>query len=404
MSDLDSLFDEATVVGIDFEDDNNLLVIDHDFRTIEIPSNKKLLGVTSDSRVNILRFIAPRYYNGIDLSLFDFRINYMNANGEGDLYVVQNPVIGDDYIQFNWVVGHHACLYNGDVSFIVCAKLFLEGSDPPVIAREYNTAVHKLPVINGLEVEEIVYEANYDIIDQFLKNINKADQIEEWYQTIVADTELVETYKNQAAESESAAAVSSVLAQSASTEAVGIMNNLKRFLIMSNTVSSMPVEIFDGGEDLVVGKLQIRLDPRQTGSGVPSPTNVRNFIKITSATVSKTNAQDVQTNYTISWDGIVDNVYAGTIDFATGKLTVYPYYDEYTGQTLVGPWISSEGEYTPGRIPPIGSEVVDLGGEPTIHQIVPKPVTTSLDYNYFNTDGDWIDLEYFTKYGNFRLG
>lgn len=168
---MDELFQSASVVGENSEDTTEWLTIDHDFRRITIPSKKQLLGVTSDENVNILHFRCPRYCNTIDLSDFDFRVNYMNAAGEGDVYLVIDKEVGEDEITFSWTVQRHACLYVGDVRFIVCAKLF--DSDTNELIREYNTAVHSLPVVQGLETSDAIredIEANTDIIEEFLRN------------------------------------------------------------------------------------------------------------------------------------------------------------------------------------------------------------------------------------------
>ena len=167
---MDELFKSASVVGDATEDTTDWLSIDHDFRQITIPSRKQLLGVTSDEDVNVLHFRCPRFCNGIDLSEFDFRINYANANGEGDVYLTTDKEVGDDAITFSWTVGRHACLYVGNVIFIVCAKLFDENE---TVIREYNTAIHKLPVVEGLETLGDIYEdidAHTDLVERFLKN------------------------------------------------------------------------------------------------------------------------------------------------------------------------------------------------------------------------------------------
>lgn len=143
---LDELFENASVVGQDID----WLEIDHDFRRITIPATKQLLGVTSDEDVNIVHFRCPRYCGEVDLGDFSFRINYMNAGMEGDVYVAQDKEVTDDTITFTWVVGRHPCAYAGSVQFIVCAKLF-DGDG--LVIKEYNTMIHTLPVLQGLETE-----------------------------------------------------------------------------------------------------------------------------------------------------------------------------------------------------------------------------------------------------------
>lgn len=163
MPDLSDLFSAASVTG-ETESSNDILTVSHDFRKIDIPKNKKLAGVTSDEQVNTIIFQCERYYGGVDLSEFSFRINYKNANGEGDQYLVTEKTVTEDMITFAWVVGRHACAYAGTIQFIVCA---VKTGDGGVIQQEYNTAIHQLKVEQGLETSEDVYELAIDFIEQF---------------------------------------------------------------------------------------------------------------------------------------------------------------------------------------------------------------------------------------------
>lgn len=168
MPDLDELFDEATVVG-DGTEEVDYLVIDHNFRTIEIPSSKSvLLGVTSDEKVNTLHFKCQRYYEDVDLGDFSFRINYLNAVEDGDMYLVADKVVRENEIEFSWTVGRHAFEAAGNVVFVVCAKLFNENAE---VIKEYNTVRHAIPVEEGLETDESIVERYPDIIEHILESI-----------------------------------------------------------------------------------------------------------------------------------------------------------------------------------------------------------------------------------------
>ena len=183
MPDLNELFNEASVVGEETEE-IDWLVISHDFRTVTIPSNKKLGGVTSDEKVNRLHFKCSRTYGDVDLNDFTFRINYTNAHGEGDMYLVMDKSVSGDEIQFSWLVGRHACEYAGNISFVVCA---IETDDNSVILREYNTAIHTLQVVQGLETSEDVEEAVVDVIEQFQKDFDKIEHLDEYMTEIRED-------------------------------------------------------------------------------------------------------------------------------------------------------------------------------------------------------------------------
>jgi hypothetical protein len=169
--DLDELFSAASVVGEETEN-VDWFVISHDFRTISIPSNKKLAGVTSDEKVNRLYFKCPKYYGDVDLSDFSFRINYRNGNGEGDQYLVTDKDTTGDDITFTWLVGRNACRYPGSISFIVCA---VETDVVSVVQREYNTAIHTLQVVQGLETSEDVHREVYDVVAQLQSELDSLD-------------------------------------------------------------------------------------------------------------------------------------------------------------------------------------------------------------------------------------
>ena len=56
-------------------------------------------------------------------------------------------------------------------------------------------------------------------------------------------------------------------------------------------------------------------------------------------------------------------VYSGYVDAEARKLYLHPWYTEYDGEELVGPWMSSMDEYTEEGTPTTGAFVVDMGGE-----------------------------------------
>lgn len=156
------------------------IVINDDLRTMTIPADIVLLGVESDDDVNKIPFQMPKEYSGFDLSTFSARINYMNANGDGDVYVVDDLAVdGDDpsLMTFTWLVGRNACAYKGNTKFIVCLKLFASDGSGTVL-REFNTTVYSLPVLEGLETTEAVVQQNADIIEYLENLINQSGAID----------------------------------------------------------------------------------------------------------------------------------------------------------------------------------------------------------------------------------
>lgn len=158
------------------EECDDILVVDLDRRTIVIPKSVTVLGVESDDETRILHFQIPRYYCDIDLSEFSIRVNYKNANDEGDLYIVVNPTVEDDMIKFDWVVGRHAFARKGNVKFSVTLKDVFEG----VVRREFNTTFATITVLEGMEPDEALTDAVYDYIDQWGESlVDSGDSIKQ---------------------------------------------------------------------------------------------------------------------------------------------------------------------------------------------------------------------------------
>lgn len=166
MATADEILAGAVEVASEGATQDKVLRIDNELRTISIPSTVKLLGVESDDDVNRIEFEMPRHYGEFDLRTFSVRVNYMNANGDGDIYKVVDLVANEEKMNFSWLVGRTAFMYKGDVQFVVCLKKIAEDF---VVEQEFNTTVASLPVLQGLEPSEQLMQEYPDIIEQILK-------------------------------------------------------------------------------------------------------------------------------------------------------------------------------------------------------------------------------------------
>lgn len=72
-------------------------------------------------------------------------------------------------------------------------------------------------------------------------------------------------------------------------------------------------------------------------------------------------------------------VYAGYVNANTRELYLRPVYEEYDGEELVGPWMSSFDPYDEDTTPTVGAFVIDFGGELTSFVITPFMLQTLLD-------------------------
>ena len=165
--------DEALAQDDVYAEETVVCTIDNDFRTITIPSGLQTVGVESDEDVRRLNFQMPKQYGEVDLSEFNIRINFMNANNSGDVYAVTDKAVSGDNITFSWLVGRNALAYRGSIRFIVCLK---KADAEGVVQQEFNTTIAQLTVLEGLETTEAVVAENPDIIEQILARLDELEE------------------------------------------------------------------------------------------------------------------------------------------------------------------------------------------------------------------------------------
>lgn len=147
-------------------------IIDNDLRTISLPSDL-VFGVYFDRNVQTIDFEMPRYYHDLDLSTFGIRVNYIarDENREvvnRDIYPVRVSTHDDTKIYFEWTVNIGAYLENGGtVTFAVCLR---ELNSNDVVVKEFNTTIHTVSVLPGLEVE--IDESDLPVIKDYLAQIS----------------------------------------------------------------------------------------------------------------------------------------------------------------------------------------------------------------------------------------
>lgn len=100
--------------------------------------------------------------------------------------------------------------------------------------------------------------------------------------------------------------------------------------------------------------------------------------------------------YTVNWESEAGEVYGGTLDVVSGKLTVdRGYIASYNGEALPSTWISDRDVYAEGTTPTIGAQVVYKLATPTVILLTPQEATTLLGDNTIWVDsGDILELEY----------
>jgi hypothetical protein len=118
-----------------------------------------VFGVTADSSAEIKYFQCPRYVgNNLDLTGCFVRMNYRNANGEVDSYLVEDLTVDGNNVLFSWVLSPKVTMYKGNVSFVMCVV----GPDTKV---KWHTTLGRGQVLEGLEPDSaIVEEGTADVV------------------------------------------------------------------------------------------------------------------------------------------------------------------------------------------------------------------------------------------------
>lgn len=196
MASIDELLD-SEVVEQSLEDKsviqdvNEYLEIDPVKRQIIIPNNELIFGVQHDLDGERKHFKVARYVgNNLDMSKAHIYINYTNAEGEPDSYIVTDAAIEGDTVTFSWVLSSIVTAHKGDILFVVCARW--SASDGTETNR-WHTTLAKGINLEGLETEPIVLERYPDIFEQLLNmyetNVKK--------QLIYNSTDMVVNLKNK---------------------------------------------------------------------------------------------------------------------------------------------------------------------------------------------------------------
>ena len=198
MVDLDKQF--AAMADVSEEDTAYDFVIDEDLRVIAVPERGVVLGVEGDKDANRIRFRMNKTWRGYDMSKFDLRINYQNANGDKNYYTVTSKHTEGNAVVFDWIVAADAVAYQGDVFFIVVGLITTGG----MVNCAFHTTLGKAKCLEGL-----VVDTKTDI-----------SEIRDFMATLKAEVEAYgQTFANAAAASAKAAKASETTAASSASAA-----------------------------------------------------------------------------------------------------------------------------------------------------------------------------------------
>lgn len=173
----------AKMDALDANEEEIQYIIDENLRVISIPPLGVVLGVEGDKDVNTVKFKMVRYYKGIDLSKFEIRINFANANGDLSYYTVKNLTVTDDTLTFEWLVGYLVTKYKGTVRFVV--RMIITDSSTGEVQQAFDTTIGEARSLEGLLVDTPTDEKVYDIVAQLKADLT--DHVNNLRETIPED-------------------------------------------------------------------------------------------------------------------------------------------------------------------------------------------------------------------------
>lgn len=214
--------DELLAAETTESDDELSFLIDEHLRIITVPERGVVLGVEGDKDVNRVRFRMNRYYHGSDLSSFQIRINYQNADGEVNYFTVSEKTVDTDTFSFIWVVAADAVMTKGTVLFVV--NCFTTDSSD-VVQKAYHTTLGAASVLEGLEVD---VEGNQPQIVDFLSKLKNEltvhagavlQQMDDYAKSAESSKTAASKYADAAGKSASSAATSETNAKTSEANA-----------------------------------------------------------------------------------------------------------------------------------------------------------------------------------------
>lgn len=145
-----------------------MIVVNSSTRQFNIPGADMTFGVEADSGSERKVFSCPRYVgNGLDVAGSFVRINYRNANGDIDSYLVDDVTVDGDNITFSWELTPKVTAYKGQIRFVMCVT----GPDTKVA---WHTTLGTGVVLEGLEPDYIAIQADTaDVVAQLIALVDR---------------------------------------------------------------------------------------------------------------------------------------------------------------------------------------------------------------------------------------
>lgn len=324
-----------------------MISINANTRQFTIPGTDLVFGVEADSGTERKHFQCPRYVgDGLDVAACFVRINYRNASGETDSYLVDDLVVDGTNVTFSWVLHPKVTAYRGQVKFVMC----LVGPD---LKLKWHTTLGTGQVHEGLEPDASHIEGETsDVVAALIAMVEA--------QTVAVESvgEAQRALIRSAAETASANAVAEIEAKRVNSLAsipndyTALSNSVEK-LVRSATPGIMcdaegeAITLSDASDNYVSG---LRIFGKSTQNGTPSPDSPVEIVSVENPVVmvcGKNMLENVRT--TATQDGLTFAIKGDGTIVIDGTARDNVYFDLSTNTVL------TPGEYVLSGTPNGGS-------------------------------------------------
>lgn len=228
---------------------NEVLLINPETRTINVPDSEKLFGARRDMDVERKYFKCPRIV-GDNIDLFEHRIfvNYVPSKQDGSYdakedvqsYWCKDLAVEGDFVTFSWKLSENVTRSAGYIAFAVYAKTIDEYGN---LQTKWHTTIAIGNVLDTLPDGEEWVTIYPDIVMQLLGRMDALESGETLHNVLYSEQALTEEQKTQARNNIGAAnseEVSKLSEEKADKEyVVSVFEELKRLLQNGETDSAI---------------------------------------------------------------------------------------------------------------------------------------------------------------------
>ena len=256
-----------------------MITINSNTRYFNIPGSDLVFGVVADSDAERKIFQCPRYVgDNLDLAACFIRINYRNANGKTDFYLVDDMVIDGDNITFSWLLSPKVTEYRGQVKFVMCAV-------GPDLKLKWHTTQGTGQVMEGLEPDNSHVESQTaDVVAQLIAMVEEQTSAVE--KVGVGQVAAV----NAAAKTAQSDAVTAIETASAAVKAsiptdyTALSDAMRRVAPgIECSVAGEAITLNDASDNPLRG---LRIFGKSTQDGTPTPENPVEIVSIENPVIS----------------------------------------------------------------------------------------------------------------------